>query len=351
MVSSNAMPIVLGDHFNSIFEASDTDNLAIDDEIENYLRSNPDGLTLKYNDKTYALKMDQVSLNYQLYRTEGNNLVLVDANVQINSRFTPDGFIEIGGLTPNGDRIFIGRSPDSDQEEIIAFVEQHDISSVSSKPTGATVLYGGQSVVEDPLPPVEDLEPTQPAQVADDYVWFSGLADGDYYSDGESFYSAGGELLGECVYPSGNYRVENGQGYIQHTADQQTIYLPIDTYNGGYVMSGVYKDQAGSPVEGSELSFQFLTDLGISVENIDVPYVFPGLDGKDILFTVGPLDSADAEDSWENFVFVDGKVIGKSSFEAGDYSVRDGITYKNIASQGAESSVAVDPFDGALLES
>lgn len=351
MVSNNTLPIVVGDQFNSIFETSDPGNLAIDDEVESYLKSNPDGLSLKYNDKTYVLKMDQVSLDYQLYRTEGDSLVLVDPDVQIKSKFTPEGFIELGGLTAGADRIFIGRSPDSDQEEIIAFVEKHDITSVVAKPTGATVLYGGQAVIEDELPPVEQVEPTMPTPNVGGYVWFSELPSGDYYSDGEFLYSGGGELLGDCVYPEGNYRLDDGQGYIQHTADQQTIYLPIDTYNGGYVMSGVYKDQAGLDVKGSELSFQLLTDFGISVEKIDVPYVFPGLDGKDIQFTVAPLDSADASNSWENFVFVDGKVIGKSSFEVGDYSVREGVTYKNVVSQGAEHSVAVDPFDGVVLES
>jgi hypothetical protein len=351
MVSNNFLPIVVGDQFTSIFETSDPENRAIDDEVENYLKSNPEGLTLKYDDKTYVLKMDQMSLNYQLYRSEGENLVLVDPDVQINSKFTPEGFIELGGLTANGSRIFIGRSPDSDQEEIIAFVERHDISSVASKPTGATILYGGQSVNQDPPPPVEDeiVEPTIVIPTVGSYAWFSDLPDGNYYSDGEFLYTSSGQLLGDCVYLEGIYKLEGGQGYIQHVADQQNIYLPVDTYDGAYIMSGSYKDQEGVNVKGSELSFELLTDLGISVDKIDVPYVFPALDGQNIEFTVASLGSSNNTDSWEHFIFVDGKVVGRTSFDTGDYFVQDGVTYKKVTSEGIQQSHAVDTFDGERL--
>lgn len=354
MVSNTSLPIEVGSQFQAIFEQSDGDNLAIDVEVESYLKSNPEGLALSYSDKSYLLKMNQVSLNYQLYRAEGNNLVLVDSDVQIKSRFTPDGFIEIGGLVSGGERIFIGRSPDSDQEEIIAFVERHDISSVISKPTDATVLYGGKPVVADEVedaPPVK-LEQAQSTPVAGEYAWFSDLPDGEYYSNGVSFFSSNGELLGDCVYPEGNYKILDGEGYVQQVTPDRTIYLPMDTYNGGYVMSGVYKNQDGVSVAGLKLSFEFLTALGISVDQIDVPYVFPALQAENVAFTVGPLDLADGGNQWENFVFVDGKVLGRSSYDdVGEYFVRDGITYKTVASAESVSGLAVDPFDGLELQS
>ena len=352
MVSNVSLPIDVGSEFQAIFEQSDGGNLAIDAEVESYLKSNPEGLVFSYSDKSYLLKMDQVSLAYQLYRAEGNNLVLVDSNVQIKSKFTPDGFIEIGGLVSGGDRIFIGRSPDSDQEEIIAFVERHDISSVSSKPTDATVLYGGKPVVTNEVEESTGVEQTPSTPILGAYAWFSELPDGEYYSDGTSLFLSNGELLADCVYPEGNYKILESQGYQQHVTTGGTIYLPVDTYNGGYVMSGVYKNQDGASVAGSKLSFEFLTGLGISVDQIDVPYVFPALQADNIEFTVGPLDSADGGNQWENFVFVDGKVLGRSSYDdVGEYFVRDGITYKTVASAGSVSGLAVDPFDGLELQS
>ncbi|MFN7504918.1 MAG: hypothetical protein ACK5Q1_05075, partial [Limnobacter sp.] len=276
--------------------------------------------------------------------------VLVDNDVQINSKFTPEGFIELGGLTTNGTRIFIGRSPDSDQEEIIAFVEQHGISSVASKPLDATVLYGWQTSTEEQQQPVEIVETAPSIPIGAEYAWFSDLPDGNYYSDGQSLFSSGGELLGPSVYPVGNYVRAEGQGFIQHGVNDQAIYLPVDTYNGDYVMSGTYKNQFGETVPGSELSFEFLTGLGLSPDKIDVPYVFPGLFGQEIQFTVAPLNSGDTTDSWERFVFIDGKVVGKSSFDEGDYFVQHGGTYKKVDFEGTQLSQAVDTFDGELLE-
>lgn len=354
MVSNTSLPIEVGSQFQAIFEQSDGENLSIDAEVESYLKSNPEGLSLRYNENNYLLKTDQVTLNYQLYHAEGNNLFLVDRDVQIKSRFTPNGFIEIGGLVSSGDRIFIGRSPDSGQEEIIAFVERHDVSSVISKPTDATVLYRGKPVVTDEIEdsPTVKIEQAQSTPVVGEYAWFSDLPDGEYYSDGASFFDSNDELLGDCVYPEGNYKILEGQGYLQQVTTGGTIYLPVDTYNGGYVMSGVYKNHDGASVAESKLSFEFLTGLGISVDQIDVPYVFPALQADNIEFTVGPLDSADGGNQWENFVFVDGQVLGRSSYDdAGEYFVREGITYKTGASMESTNGVAVDPFDGLVLQS
>ena len=157
MEKLNSFAALPGADFYGAFEAADPNNSSIDSEIASYLNNNPDGMEFSYGGKDYVLAKDQTTNKYTLHLQTPSGSVLKDEDVQMNTKYAPDGFVEIGGLSKVGTRLFIGRAPDN-VEQVIAFEGAHDISSVSFRPENAVVLYDGSKKPVDDAPAPADTE-------------------------------------------------------------------------------------------------------------------------------------------------------------------------------------------------
>jgi hypothetical protein len=247
----------------------------VDDSVQDYLDENPEGLSFSYKDKEYILAKDQADGKVKLYQVVDGDLILKDPEVQINSKFTPDGMIEIGGLVSPGSRVYITRSTQN-PSEIIAFASE-DTDSVSIDHENAVVIYSND--VSD-APPENQSGLTSPELPPssnnnynlDGYVSMPDLEDGNYTSQGGLLFDSEGNSLGkQDWYPDGSYKVVDGRLYKESVTNGSVIFLPISSY-GYFFETGSYINEQGS-VEG-EVTIQLLTDLGVPARSLPITHCY-----------------------------------------------------------------------------
>jgi hypothetical protein len=324
MEKLNSFAASPGADFYGAFEAADPSNSSIDSEIAKHLNNNPDGIEFSYGGKDYVLAKDQTTNKYTLHLQTPSGSVLKDENVQIGTKFAPAGFVEIGGLSKAGTRLFIGRSPEN-AEQVIAFEGAHDTSSVSFKPENAVVLYdgskkptaegpaqpdgggggatvplepetgGGATVPLDPEPetgggatvpidsdaPASDggdsatgaidestLAPIVPA----DYVYPRSLPNGQYEVTGDgAWINSAGDGAGQSMAVAGTYEVKNGKLFrFLNTGNGDPVLVPANDYSGGYMMGSSFKTPDGKM---QEASFEFLRQNGVESYDIAMEYI------------------------------------------------------------------------------
>jgi hypothetical protein len=113
----------------------------IDDAVEFHLKNNSGGVEFFYNNIKHVLSYDKSDGTFKLYAQKGNDFVVIDSMVQINNKNTPDGTIELGGLTNStSQRVYITRSP-TNPDKIIAFSADSSITTIPKNLSGASNIF------------------------------------------------------------------------------------------------------------------------------------------------------------------------------------------------------------------
>lgn len=129
----------------------------IDDTIEAYLQS---GKSFEFTYKDNSYKITEEQGKYVAYDSNGK---IVDPDVQINTKNTVDGFIEVRGLYGSGgNALYIGNDPRANNGEVL-FIEESaflDRGSLGENPHLATLLATAPDLehAESELPPAVDLK-------------------------------------------------------------------------------------------------------------------------------------------------------------------------------------------------
>lgn len=373
----------IGAEFYTLLESIDPNNDQVDDAVQTYLDKNPTGLSFTYKGREYVLVKNGESGIVQLHEIRNGELILRDPVVQINSKHTPDGSIEIGGLVEAGSRIYIMRSGDNN-EEIVAFGSA-DGWTVDQNYDKAVVLYSGKreedrEAVENEVvqPPVADgpspelntgeevtVEPGQPLIVEEQttlrerlYINAAKLPDGEYVSKDFLLLDSAGQVLGKSWYDEGTYKVQGGIVYSQFaTGEGGALYLPVDEFSAGYSVGTSYMAPNGE-LSTSPTSYEFLRGLGISTDDIDLPYVFLGSDPEH--FSMGQFNVISAEDcSYTTLITrgtgADQVVIGRNaSLDAGSYVVQKNsagnqVLYKEHVENTTRYLIPVSRYTGDYI--
>lgn len=368
--------LVIGSDFYNLLESLDTKNAPVDDAVEKYLDNNPEGLSFSYDGKEYIITKKGPGDPAQLHMIQDGKLVLKDPQVQMNSKYTPDGSIELGGVVDAGMRIYIFRSGENN-EEVLAYaskdgnyVEDRDKSvllytgerandkpsktenPVQSTPVQSTPVQSNpvQSTPVEPNPvelnpvvsipvessPVEQgavesspivTAPTEGVEVIyPEYIYLGDMPDGEYQTiDGLMFDSAGG-LLAKSWYDDGTYKIKDGAVYREFSAvGGQTFDLPVSDIFAEYCVDKPYIDQNGQMSKGP-VDYEFLRELGVSTQDIDLPYILPGSEAAHSKW--GEITVRSADDSPNTNLLISGSgeneaVIGWTNMlEEGVYLAR-----------------------------
>lgn len=354
----------IGPEFLNILQNLDTNNAPVDDPVQKYLDENPDGLSFTYKDKEYLLVKKGDNGPVQLFLIENGQSFLKDPVVQINSQYTPDGSIEIGGLTEQDHRIYITRSSDN-EEEIIAFAAE-DGWTVDRNYSNAVVLYSGSAAVQpqstpismpplsvenDPpvtIPPV--LTPSsEPAPITnttpDDvsverqtvflnrpFVNASSLQNGIYVVENDLLLDSVGNVLGRSWHDDGVYQVRDRVVYHEvSAADGKVVYLPIHAHDLGYRIGQSFIDENGI-LSQNLVNYQFLRDSGIATDEIYLSYLFPRSTNDLASFDQFTVRNADDRSNIQLIVVGTGAneiVLGRAaSLEEGTYVLKEDSTGK-----------------------
>jgi hypothetical protein len=117
------------------------DTLEIDNEIENFLKT---GGTFEFSHKGHNYKIVEENGNFVAYDAKGK---VVDPNVQINTKNTVDGFIEVRGLyETEGNALYIGNDPNSNSKEVLFIEGDHNFNQSSLGKNAFLSTLMGKSV-------------------------------------------------------------------------------------------------------------------------------------------------------------------------------------------------------------
>ena len=265
-----------------------------------YLHINEFGAGFSTNkNREYVLSNNSSTGNAQLHEITDGQLILRDPHVQINSKYTPDGSIEIGGLVQAGSRVYIMRSG----EDIVAFGSE-DGWTVNKNMDNPVVLYSGKkpaetapdnaqtlptNVVNSEIPAEEssatmpDNNITNPSPISTindqtiynetSYINIAKLNNGEYTSKDGILYDFSGQVLGKSWYDNGIYKVQKNQVYKMETLkDGRVAYLHINEFGAGFSTNKNFIDENGKTSEVA--SYEFLREHGISTEKINLSYIF-----------------------------------------------------------------------------
>lgn len=139
-------PIFTGE--NSRQDVANNETGQIDDTIENWLNAG-EAFEFVYKGRDYVITQSEAG--YIAQDSQGN---IVDPNVQINSKKTVDGFVEVRGLYESGGKaLYIGNDPSKNDREILLIEEDPhlDRDDLSSNPFASILLGEASEPVTEPV--------------------------------------------------------------------------------------------------------------------------------------------------------------------------------------------------------
>ena len=396
----------IGSDFYNLLKRLDKNNAPVDDSVENYLNKNPKGLSFTYKNKEYFISKKSADEPIQLHVIENGKAVLKDPDVQLNSKYTPDGSVELGGLVEAGMRVYIFRSSENN-EEVLAYAAKD--GSYKENRADSVLLYTGERekpvnnnqpkpepkpepkpapapapapvpvpvpvpVEQNPTPPptteppiVEtpiEVEPGTPVvkkptlEIVDPYARLDKLPDGIYSSKDGQMFDSNGNVLADSWYEDGTYKVLDGEAYsVMNVPGGETLYLPIHGILGFYQISRSCLDADGK-LSDHLMSYGQLRKLGIDTQNIELPFVFLG--SKASHAKLGSLTVRVADDNPNTMLLISGSgenevVLGETSLmEAGTYMARKNsagnmVLYKEHVNSSKEYMIPHEVYSGDML--
>jgi len=385
----------IGSDFYNLLKGLDKNNAPVDDAVESYLDKNPKGLSFTYKDREYFISKKGAGEPIQLHVIENGKAVLRDPDVQINSKYTPDGSVELGGLVEPGMRVYIFRS-DENSEEVLAYAaedgnykenrddsvllytgeRQKPVNNQPNKPETKPIESNSVPVEQNPtptLPPTTELpivdtpievEPGTPVvkkptvEIVDPFASLDKLPDGIYSSKDGQMFDSNGNVLADSWYEDGTYKVLDGEAYsVMSAPGGETLYLPIHSIMGLYQTNRSCLDADGK-LSDHLMSYGQLRKLGIETQNIELPFIILGLEASHA--KLGKLTVRPADDNQYTTLLISGSgenevVLGETSLmEAGTYMARKNsegnmVLYKEHVNSSTEYMIPHEVYSGDML--